>query len=316
MAHAIVAAWQQRVCQTSQTYASLRSCRDQLDAQCPWADIGAALQQLLDTSAAPLRPLSTLGTAVVLARYGTRLVAVKQHVLTRGAWEVEWPMLRESRLLQELAVFSWSPQLAFVSVTPDLFQLGLEYLPWSMDQLLALGHEPPHVVLHPLLTAVQALHQHGVAHRDLKPDNIRFRATGELVLIDYDASTWLTAPNGRQSSLYGTPAYRDPYLSDPQCDRTQYDDRWMDAFAIGAIGLFVCTGGTHVFARPTAQRCVDAMRAYVIDDACPPIPLPERELLRGLLVPSTPSRRSTLTQALEAYHPRSARALSLSLSLV
>jgi serine/threonine protein kinase len=287
----IVTTWYRTVLHTSSIHTSLQSCRTQMGPTCTWDHIGAALQLLLDYHLQEVQPLIVfqllgLGNShVLLGRYGTRLVAVKQHVLVRGSWEVSAHMLRESLLLRELTTYTWSPQLYVVSVSQDMVQIGMEYLPLSTEQMLA----HPLLALTQLLGAVAALHRHGVAHCDLKPDNIRFRANGDLVLIDFDTSVWLNRASTGGTRRIGTPAYRDPYLSEDSCDLTTYDYRSLDAYAIGAVGLFFFNGGTHVF----THQCA---RTYDVHAQNTHVPDKERSLLAGLLAPS-PSARWSVTRA-------------------
>ena len=47
-----------------------------------------------------------------------------------------------------------------------------------------------HRLLHKMLSAICYLHQNGIAHRDIKPDNFMFttkKKTAELKLIDFGA---------------------------------------------------------------------------------------------------------------------------------
>ena len=71
-------------------------------------------------------------------------------------------------------------------------------------------------VLQGLLPILQFIHSHKVIHRDLKPDNIMRRQTGELVLIDFGVAKLLeqsgVAPgnSGKIGTTIGTPGYAAP----------------------------------------------------------------------------------------------------------
>lgn len=72
----------------------------------------------------------------------------------------------------------------------------------------ALAHEP-HAYLTTLLDTLEALeymHELGVLHRDVKPDNILVQPTGHATLVDYDLSGPVAEPLGQ----VGTPAFQSP----------------------------------------------------------------------------------------------------------
>jgi serine/threonine protein kinase len=74
----------------------------------------------------------------------------------------------------------------------------------SLDMLRRFGDE--------LLTVLNYLEEHGVAHRDIKPDNIGIAAiggTGKKQLVLFDFSLSRTSPDNIQA---GTAGYLDPFL--------------------------------------------------------------------------------------------------------
>ena len=82
-----------------------------------------------------------------------------------------------------------------------------------------------------LVRAVAGIHAGGVAHRDLKPDNVILRNGAEPVLIDLGLSG---LRGGETLTGMGTPRYAAP----EQWQKAQPDPRWFgreDVFALGRI---------------------------------------------------------------------------------
>ena len=256
----------------------------------------------------PLHPIGHGNTTVVLGHYIGGLTAIKQQVFSRGSWEISSHILAELRSLQELKGCVWSPNVFFHSVTQDMVQIGMEYIPISMKQMVRFGARNPNVygrIFQQLLGAVYSLHQHGMTHRDIKPDNIRFRSNGDLVLIDYDSATM---PNDRTAKTRRicTSGYRDPFLA--VCtdeELTVYDYRALDAFSVGAVFLFLLSGGKHVFTGVSDADVARSTQLYVkngLAASCVRWKLPstERRILCGLLA-LTPGERFTVKEATDAY---------------
>jgi serine/threonine protein kinase len=87
-----------------------------------------------------------------------------------------------------------------------------------------------------LITAVRALHHAGIAHRDIKTPNIRFRSDGTLVLYDFDLSSHHT--NCRRSQLpVCTSTTRAPEIYECMIDQNAlpYDSYKVDIWSIGVI---------------------------------------------------------------------------------
>ncbi|MBC8023865.1 MAG: protein kinase [Burkholderiales bacterium] len=91
----------------------------------------------------------------------------------------------------------------------------------------------------PLLDGIEKVHAAGFLHRDIKPDNVFMRETGEPVLIDFGSArqsvnatralTAMVTPGYAPFEQYGTGSEQGP---------------WTDIYALGAV-LFYCMTGRN-----------------------------------------------------------------------
>jgi serine/threonine protein kinase len=103
----------------------------------------------------------------------------------------------------------------------------------------------------PVLDGLRAVHQAGLLHRDIKPDNIYLRAAGSPMLIDFGAARQTVAEQSRSITAVLTPGY---------APIEQYTTRgnqgpWTDLYGIGAC-LYRCIHGDHPIAATDRQLAV------------------------------------------------------------
>lgn len=90
-----------------------------------------------------------------------------------------------------------------------------------------------------ILKGVRFLHQHGVAHRDLKPTNILINSKGVPKIIDLGLCS---VSNTAETVYCGTPAYMNPQMA----ERRGYLATKHDVWCIGVM-LFLLVFGKHPF---------------------------------------------------------------------
>ncbi len=122
--------------------------------------------------------------------------------------------------------------------------LVMPFLPGGTlaDRVAATGPLPaPQVeyLLDALLDALAAAHRGGVVHRDIKPDNILFDASGRPALADFGVATArdMTAGLTAAGAVVGTPTFMAPEQA-----RGEPASAASDVFALGATMLFALTG--------------------------------------------------------------------------
>src|SRR5213083_419695 len=128
------------------------------------------------------------------------------------------------------------------------------------DRLARHGELPIHDAVKILVEIVDALayaHAHGVAHRDIKPDNVLLSGRHALVM-DFGVAKALSEATGRQhlttaGIALGTPAYMAP----EQAAADPHVDHRADIYAVGALG-YELVAGRPPFTGGTAQEVLAA----------------------------------------------------------
>jgi alpha-tubulin suppressor-like RCC1 family protein len=90
--------------------------------------------------------------------------------------------------------------------------------------------------------ALAAAHEHGIVHRDVKPDNIFLEdSSGRALLADFGIALRLDSPSGltRAGTALGTPTYMSP----EQIDGREIDGR-SDLYSLALIGWEMLAGET------------------------------------------------------------------------
>ena len=90
-------------------------------------------------------------------------------------------------------------------------------------------------------SALEAVHRHGLVHRDLKPDNVFLVADGRVKVLDFGVALLATRVCDDETGVFyvmGTPQYMSP----EQCTVSANIDRRTDVYALGIITYEMLTG--------------------------------------------------------------------------
>lgn len=145
------------------------------------------------------------------------------------------------------------------------FELGL--VTPASDPPVSPRSRGPTALLHFFESAAGALdaaHQAGVVHRDVKPGNLMIQADGSAVVLDFGMAADAHhegAALTRTGDVFGTPAYMAP----EQCRGERIGDARVDVFALGA-SLFEALTGERAFAADSAEATMRLILAGRIPD--------------------------------------------------
>jgi serine/threonine protein kinase len=172
----------------------------------------------------------------------------------------------------------------------------LDTLPLPIEEVTRIGAA--------VATALDSVHRQHVIHLDVKPSNIRFRPTGEAVLVDFGLSHHAHLPDLMAEEFrlpYGTA----PYMAPEQVLGAR-GYRRSDLFALGAM-LYFFTTGVRPFGDPQSLK---GLKRRLWRDPVPPRRLRAetppwlQEIILRCLEPNPEHRYPTAAQlAFDLRHP-------------
>jgi class 3 adenylate cyclase len=177
----------------------------------------------------------------------------------------------------------------------------------SEEQLFAL--------LMPLLEGIEKVHATGFLHRDIKPDNIFIRQSGDPVLIDFGSARQAMGTATHTMTALVTPGYA-PF---EQYSAGADQGPWTDIYALGAVVFYIVTGRNPADAisrmkndrleadlAMSASRCsstvIEAIRtAMELDEKRRPQTVAEwRQVLQGMRSQATQRAAAPMTTGARA----------------
>ncbi|MFS8012171.1 putative, Phosphoenolpyruvate carboxykinase (ATP) CAMK-CDPK family [Helianthus anomalus] len=110
------------------------------------------------------------------------------------------------------------------------------------------------LIFSPLISSIGYCHRLGIAHRDIKPDNILFDCRGNLKLADFGSAEWFGMnERGVMSGVVGTPYYVAPEVLSGR----EYNEK-VDVWSAGVI-LYIMLAGVPPFYGETPADTFEAV---------------------------------------------------------
>jgi hypothetical protein len=240
-----------------------------------------------------------------------RLVALKviQEELF-GQPELKTRFLREARAMSKLDHPN-VVRIYDVEQMKDLIVVVMEYL--EGDSLAAFAQRTPQMpvaqackYIMQAALGLQHAHDHGLVHRDIKPDNLRLGANGEVKVVDFGLVRYLEENEASQSltgtnAILGTPAFMAP----EQAVNSANASVQADLYALGCTLFCLLTGqapfaGKSVMEILMAHAKVKPPRLQQWRDDVPP---KVQVLLRRLLAKLPQDRPQKAAEVAAALKP-------------
>ncbi len=165
----------------------------------------------------------------------------------RTAMQNDADMLR--RFVQEYTVLASIEDRHIAKIfdqgfTDEYAYIAMEYLSGG-DLKAVIQARPSHArvldLLRQIVSALSTIHALGLVYRDLKPDNLIFRATGELVLVDFGIVKNVRDDTGLAHTMHGQIIGTPYYVSPEQASGKEVNNR-SDFYSLGVILHELLTG--------------------------------------------------------------------------
>ena len=140
---------------------------------------------------------------------------------------------------------------------------GIPLQQWLDERPSPVSAETARNMLQPVFDGVAAMHQVGLVHRGICPENIRVLENGRARLTGYATVGLRTAGSGLHEQLY------EGYSAPEQYSTTEFEGRYTDEYSLAAVFYRMVCGVSPV---PAAQRLVSDSnpKARTVSSAVPP----------------------------------------------
>ncbi len=163
--------------------------------------------------------------------------------------------LNEARVLARFSRLD-----GIVSVTDFFYEnntgyLIMDYLPGqSLKEILRrqnnpMSYEEVLYLMNPVLEALEKVHEHGVIHRDISPDNLIMNENDRLTLIDFGAARDVSSQDGKSMTVVLKPGYApmEQYMTKGK------QGPWTDVYALCATMYYM---SAHIVPEPSTDRVI------------------------------------------------------------
>ena len=106
----------------------------------------------------------------------------------------------------------------------------------------------------PIMQALAEVHEHGIIHRDISPDNIMVRPDGKLILLDLGAAKDLDIQGNDGSVQSSQMVAKHGFSPIEQYSKSGNVGPWTDIYAMAATIYYCCTG---ILPPPATDRTID-----------------------------------------------------------
>lgn len=191
--------------------------RDDNDAERSAAEFQSALKTSEEIACFPASTFNRVTLRSLVNVEGKLMVVVMKHVLNRKALDAAEKARREVDMLRHLRNVDCVVQVFEDSLCrfDSGWIFAMEYLPGVRDGVDWCETKPSaeerYRVCKRVARAVAQLHSLGVAHRDIKPDNLTIDPSGKVTLIDF-ADAVQTAAAGQYAPHAGSLSYLAPEM--------------------------------------------------------------------------------------------------------
>jgi serine/threonine protein kinase len=141
-----------------------------------------------------------------------------------------------------------------------------------------------------LLVTVAYIHDQGIAHRDLKLENVLVNARGQIKIVDFGFSRCAQSPGELFATSCGSPAYAAPEI----IEQRRYEGGRADLWSLGVM-LYGMVAGTLPW-RGTNQNIVFDQIKHADYEIPPSVSLMCKSLIQRLMV-ADPAVRYTAAEA-------------------